>query len=262
MPRLRAVCAAALVALIGGAQAYAQSEAARIPLLYSIQFRGIEIVQLAIDAQVAATSYDVSVSAWTTGVFGGLYPWRLSATSQGRIDRGATIPVRHATESRLGRTTRRLEIDYRNGRIAAVRRTVTPPTEEVFEGVPEGERIDAVDGITAILAALLRAGNGSGCPQRLASFDGRRLLEVSFVQRPNLQPVAAAGLTCEFQSDSRDRPLSGHQRRWRAGRLVMAAADANGRAVPARIETETRWGNAAAVLLAANGVRESGAGRR
>lgn len=261
MPRFRAVIGAALALLLWAAEAQAQGANARIPLLYSIQFRGIEIAQLSIDAQVSASEFDVNVSAWTTGVFGGLYPWRLSATSQGRMDRGAVVPARHAAESRLGRTSRRLEIDYRNGRIAAVRRTVAPPSEEVFEGVPEGERSDAVDGISAILGALVRAADGAGCPQRIVSFDGRRLLEAAFAPQAQLQSAASGPRVCEFRSDSRDRPLAGHQRRWRAGRIEMTA-DGNGRSIPARIETETRWGNASAVLIAPARALEAGSGRR
>lgn len=248
MLRFRAVVAAAFLVTVWAAEALAQAAPGRVPLLYSIRFRGVEIVQLSIDAQVTATAYDVNVSAWTTGLFGGLYPWRLTATSAGRIERGAPIATRHASESRLGATTRRLEIDYRNGRIAAVRRTVQPPVEEVFEGVPERERDGAVDGITAILSALLRTGSGAGCPQQIMSFDGRRLLEVAFT--PLVQAQApGASLACEFRSDSRDKPLATHERRWRAGRVVMARIGPDGQSAPARVETETRWGTASAVLL-------------
>jgi Protein of unknown function (DUF3108) len=248
MQRCRAVIVAALVLTMWAAQALAQAGSERIPLAYSVRFRGVEIVQLTIDAQVTRTNYDVNVSAWTTGLFGGLYPWRLSASSAGRIERGAPVATRHASESRLGSTTRRLEIDYRNGRIAAVRRSVQPPAEEVFEGVPERERENAVDGITAILAALLRAGSGAGCPQSIMSFDGRRLVEIAFTPLVQAQ-AAGAALTCEFRSDSRDKPLAGHERRWRAGRVVMASVGPDGQSAPSRIETETRWGSASAVLL-------------
>ncbi len=228
----------------------------RLRLGYDVVFSGVTIAVMDIDTTVSAAAFEVNTHVTTTGFFNTLMPLTVQARSEGRMSAGVPVPVLHTSESRGRSSVRTIRAEYQGGRLVRFERHVNPPDPAVASQISDAERLGTTDPATALLGVVLGVAFGRGCTAEVASFDGRRLHQIRFVdggrqRAPSSVPVALAGQTvlCTFSYQSRDgaEPTIPTRR----GQAWIGRVRADGAMAPLRVELETRWGTAAVQLRAA-----------
>jgi hypothetical protein len=143
-------------------------------------------------------------------------------------------------------------------------RDLMPPDEADREPVPEGERGDTIDTLSAI-AYLVRHVTGTGtCDGQTRVFDGRRLSEIAArtvglatVAHGEAGPFQGAALRCDFAGQQlagflHDEGLD-WQRRPHHGAAWIAKVLPGGPPIPVRLTFETRWVGDITMTLTAAG---------
>lgn len=254
-----------LAALPASARPAASSSEDRLRLGYEVYMGGLHVLDFSLGVALDGVRYDVTADWQTAGALAWVISWRQTAVSAGEILHDRLRPERHRNRGEFRGRSRSIDIDYANGRIAAVRTEPTPQEDDDRDEVTEAERRDAIDPISAILQMALRF-DGTGCDERLRVFDGRRRYDIIVaggervaLDRPDLP--AQWGVRCEFVFE----PIAGYERRradpeardrrLRSGRVWIAHLRPGAPPFPVRLELNGDWGRTVAHLRSIGGDR-------
>jgi len=222
----------------------------RLNLEYAIYFGGLHVVDLNVDVDLAATSYDVKTQVRTVGFLHWLTEWRLDAMTEGAIIEGTRLmPARHRVRTEFRGRPRTVAIDFTGGDVADVR-IVPPPGEDGSRNeVPRAAMRGALDPTSALLGLTRRLTAGKGCTGRIPVFDGRRRYDVVAVEHgPDEIPATDYGLfngtalRCDFKVepiagyDARNPEAEERRRQLSHGRAWFAAVVEGLPPMPVRIE--------------------------
>jgi len=242
------VCALAGSPAAGGESGSGKAD--RVDLAYTIYFGGLHVVDLSVDLDLAATTYDVKTQVRTVGLLHWLTEWQLDATTEGAIIEGTRLlPARHRVRTEFRGRPRTVAIDFSGGDVADIRIVPLPRDEDRREEVPRAAMRGALDPTSALLAVTRRLAAGEGCTARIPVFDGRRRFDIVAVEHgPEELPAtdyslfSGSALRCDFTIepiagyDVRNADAEERRRQLSHGRAWFAAAEPGLPPVPVRIE--------------------------
>ncbi len=231
---------------------------------YVVYAHGLHIAEMQAGYNLGQKGYRVQVSYQTTGLAGVLFAGHQLSSAEGGWNEGAAAPRRFEGEGEWGGAPRKTVIEYEHGQPAI--RVLAPPADGDRDPVPPALQGNTVDTLSA-LAQLMRQVQATGrCEGKVATFDGRRLAEVSArtVGEETLPPssrsdFAGPALRCDFEG----RQLAGFlraadQERLRQplhGSAWLASLVPGGPKVPVRVAFETRWLGATTLYLSGSSRR-------
>ena len=196
------------------AQPAALSAATETSVAYDIYARGLNIAQMQAVYSLGPRGYRVEVAYRTTGLAGVLFWGHQLSTAEGDWNAASAAPRRYAGSGTWRGQQRETVIEYEHGQPAI--RAMTPPADAERDPVPAALQANTVDTLSA-LAQLLRQVQATGrCEGKAATFDGRRLAEVSArtVGEELLPPSSRStfsgqALRCDFEGRQRAGFLRG-----------------------------------------------------
>jgi hypothetical protein len=148
-----------------------------VVLEYEVLYGPLQVMALQSTAKLNPSGYEASTKVRTVGLAGMLFPWTAGASTVGRRDQDALMPVQHRARGEYRGSERSVALDYEPG--GEVRAVIAPPPEaDDRDPVPEAERQATIDPLTATLSAV-----EMGCRGTLRVFDGRRRYDLSLADQ-------------------------------------------------------------------------------
>jgi hypothetical protein len=230
-----------------------------IAAAYDIYAHGLRIAEMQAGYSLGPRGYRVQVAYHTTGLAGVLFGGHQLSTAEGAWDTAGAAPRRYAGVGEWRGERRETVIEYEHGQPAI--RAMTPPADAERDPVPVALQANTIDTLSA-LAQLLRQVQAAGrCEGAAATFDGRRLAEVSArtvgeeVLPPSSRSIySGKALRCDFEGRQLAGFLHGEDqerlRRPQHGSAWLASLTPGGPKVPVQIAFETRWFGTTTLYLA------------
>ena len=248
------IASAALGAAIA-VVAPARAETPGVALSYDVYRSGFNVLSLQLEIGLHPRTYTVVSRLKTAGVVAWLFDWSQVAESAGAVTAAGLVPLRHSAVGLFRGRQRLIEIDYREGRISAVRAEPKASDDDDRDEVSEGSRAEASDPMSSILNLVRSVNAGNGCAGRLPVFDGRRRYDIVFADRgpaliePSSYSIfSGEAALCAFVFE----PVAGHvrrgaseesnARRLQTGRVWLAPVLDGAPSAPVRIELDGGWG--------------------
>jgi hypothetical protein len=261
----KALRLATLLLVLAPWSGWAAAQNGRSPVTVHMSYAGSALGLTAMQVQAAVSmdeaSYRVDVSFHTVGLLAVFVHSEQHMTVWGAWRGDQPEPMRFWSWGHLRGAARETLIDYENG-LPVIRR-LTPPSESDRDPVPEAERGDSVDTLSALAFLVRRVAAIGNCDGRTRVFDGRRLSEIdahTVGQVPaghsDAGPYQGATLRCDFAG----RQLAGFkhdegfawQQRPHDGAAWIARVVPGGPPIPVRLTFEIRWvGDVTMVLTSA-----------
>jgi hypothetical protein len=218
---------------------------------------GLDVMQLQAAITMDQASYRVDVTFHTVGLLAIFVHSEQHIVVWGAWRGALPEPLRFWSWGHLRGAARETLIDYEGGQ--PMIRRLTPPDEADREPVPEAERGDTIDTLSAIAYLVRHVADTGTCDGHTRVFDGRRLSEID---ARTVGRVAASGeagrwqvetLRCDFAGQQlagflHDAGLA-WQRRPHNGAAWIAKVVPGGPPVPVRLTFETRWVGDIAMVL-------------
>ena len=242
--------ATVLALLISAGQAQAATR-----LGYEIYLGGLHVGSLEVRIDRSATDYQLELDGrarglveWVTGFSG-----RLIASGDATAS-WALTPRSYSERVSFRGNARKVDVGFGGGGVAAV--TADPPPEnDDRDPVPANLLQGALDPLTGLIGAAQRAAAIGRCEETIPLFDGRRRLDLTFIDDgiERLKPTGTARFEgearrCKFKvavlagakkaSGNWNRP----EDRGRIHTAWIAEAKPGGPVVPVRIEAEGAYG--------------------
>jgi hypothetical protein len=224
-----------LVALLAAAPAAAQTWRAE----YAMTLAGVPVVEAQITFDLSGPRYLVETRVRSRGVAVMVSRGEQVTRSEGTWRGDEPVPLRYASQGTWRGAPRQVLINYEGGepRVAAL----VPAEDTPRSPIPGGNLRGTVDSLAA-LAGLARIVDRTGrCEARTRMFDGRRL--TLFTSRTSGQEEG--GLRCTITSQqvggiplNRDPAEAGQPQ---ATDAWFARPQADGPAIPLRVDLATRW---------------------
>ncbi len=229
-----------------------------IPARYAAYVRGVEIVVLDTEIDVAPDAYRVRLQFQTVGPAAVAFRGTSDTVAQGRFVAGQPVPNRFFSTGVFRGTPRAIQLEYPGG-TPQIRQLIPPPEEDRLP-VPPEDQVRTIDSVSA-MADLMHQVNATGrCERRTTVFDGRRLsaLEATTFGPDTVPPsprsrYTGPALRCDivsrqtggFMKDS-DPATRGQPQQARAW---FAAVTPGGPLIPVRITLLTRFFGEATLYL-------------
>jgi Protein of unknown function (DUF3108) len=242
-------CAAAAALVVGLAQAAglaAPPATAPLSLSYTVSIRGFPL--LVLDFRIAETvgTYSVSGVIRTSGVVDMVADFVMRSDSRGTIAADGLRPSLHETSSHWRNGQRGTHLEYAtDGTVSAVVTPAeTPGRPEPPLPTPQ-QTVGTLDPLSAIVAINREIIRTNSCAMRLPVFDGRRRYDLVLADDGVEQAAATADPTPLRRCSIEVMKIAGfpekdahadHGRAW-----ILAAGEGQ-RALPVRIEFDTKWG--------------------
>ena len=145
----------------------------QITLSYEIALDGLRVASVGASATYDGAKFVVEAKTRTRGLLDTLVGFRSTAETTAILDEGSAVPISHDVDNIWRGKSRYVHLRYDKGAIATV--DIYPSAaDEDRDPVPDEERSDTVDPVTASLRMMLAAREGAGCLDHLQVFDGRR----------------------------------------------------------------------------------------
>ena len=225
-PRLAVVPAAAVIAILAGADHRAQTQS--LDAHYAISMTGIRVGQSAWTVNIDSDRYSASANGGSVDLLNVLLRGEGIARVSGSIKDGRLVPATFSSSLVEDGVKGDLKMTLEDGIVTAVEDNGPPPTSD---RVPLTQL--HVQGVTDPLTALLLPDAGGeaarakeSCERTLAVFDGRRrydlALSFKLVEKMQHRPEGERLLVCNVVL----RPIAGHRAdsmivRYVAGRRDM-----------------------------------------
>lgn len=248
--RRRVAVALAAVAFAGTASA------SRLVLNYEMRAMGFTVADATVTATIESGRYDVRVIGANSGLadlFGSL---TLSAAAAGTIPSRQIEPVLFGTNNLYDGAPRRTRVIW-TGPEAHPDYVIPTLEEEERAPIPDDARQDALDPISALLAFSLGEPTRYRCAGSHKVYDGRRsytlTLDEGILEAIEIGDARVTALKCRitYERTGGQTPeswlssSSGHEEA-----EIWFWLDADGRAVPVRLEGDAPIGSAVAELTA------------
>ncbi|MFZ4761426.1 MAG: DUF3108 domain-containing protein [Alphaproteobacteria bacterium] len=140
---------------------------------YRIYVGGIPAMNAHIDWDNAQEKYKLAIAAETYGPLSGLFTWKGTLGSEGRINKGVFFPRHFISETVMDGQQRSVSLLYDEAG-GFKEKITTPKAEQEGEIVPEALTNGTVDVLTALANAFARVEETGYCTGQWAVFDGRR----------------------------------------------------------------------------------------
>lgn len=247
--RAAILAAAGAVALLAGAPAPgALADEQSESLSYRLFVGGVKVGKATVNAQMSDDAYTVVSVAETSGVVGWFFEASYETRSEGRFDGAEILPTYFDMRSvTRGDERQEMRIAYEGDAPSGVE--AEPPLRERHYDIDPADQTGALDPLSAMVAALRPADAATPCGRVISVFDGRRRIEIRLGQEtrrfdrrglPHVECPASfvrVGGFKEKHMAQPDVPMT----------LWYALMD-DGRALPARVQSDTEFGAAMAVL--------------
>lgn len=175
----RRALAAVLLAALALARPAAALQTQNLSLQYAIYAGGLHVLSMDVRISVGALRYRVEAALRTDGLVGFLFPWSLSARSQGAIDSDGVQPSDYRSANIWRGRERWVEVVYGEGGALTVR--AEPAAGQGHrDALPEALIRDTVDLLSAALSVGLVLSAGGSCDRTIPVFDGRRRYDLIF----------------------------------------------------------------------------------
>lgn len=249
---MRRPAAVALAAVALGGTAHAD----RIVLNYEMRAMGFAVADATVTATLEDGRYDVRVTGANSGLadlFGSL---TLSAAAAGTIPSRDIVPISFGTDNLYDGAPRRTRVVW-TGPEAHPDYILPSLEDEERSPIPDDARQDALDPISALLAFSLGEPAHYRCAGSHKVYDGRRsytlTLDEGIVEAVEIGGAEVTALKCRitYQRTGGKAPDS-----WLSSSSDNEVAeiwfwrDAEGRAVPVKLEGDAPIGSAVAELTA------------
>ena len=254
----RGLAAAALLRLLGGGTTVGESTPPSLPhnaaepigLGYRLYAGGLHALTFDAEIDMRASTYRVDLVARTDGIVGRFFTMILTAEAEGERAAGALRPKVFRTANRWQDNDERwVRLTYGEGDMPSTE-AEPPPSEDDRNSIPEAERRDTVDPITAVFD-LLGADGSPACEGRAAVFDGRRRYDLeaerigeSGLRATRFSVYGGEALECRLifrQIDGFWKKPKMRGRYPREIRVWVAKVHPDAVAVPVRMAAETRF---------------------
>jgi hypothetical protein len=256
-PALTVLLLILLLLRAGPAASQAPAEAATLHMSYTGSAIGLDVMKLQATLSMDRAGYRIRASFRTVGLLSTFVQSEQHMTVWGAWREGQPEPQRFWSWGHLRGQPRETLIDYLNGQ--PVVRTLVPPGEDEREAVPEQQRGDSIDTLSAIAFLVRRVADTGTCDGRARVFDGRRLTEISArtagparTSAGESGPYEGDALRCDFTGHQLAGFLldgSGWQRQPHDGAAWIARVVPGGPPIPVRLTFETRWVGEVAMVL-------------
>jgi len=229
-----------------------------VHMSYTGSALGMSVMQLQATVAMDQAGYRIDISYHTVGVLAVFVHSEQHTVVWGSWRGEQPEPLRFWSWGQLRGAPRETLIDYDNGRPVILR--MTPPDENNREPVPEAERDNTIDTLSALAFLVRHVADTGSCDGQTRVFDGRRLSEID---AHTVGPVATEpGDTGAYRGETlhcafAGRQLAGFmhdeglawQQRPHNGAAWIARVVPTGPPVPVRLTFETRWVGDIAMVL-------------
>lgn len=218
---------------------------------YAAWATGLNIMNATVEFRPGPDAYRVEMALRTAGLLSLFLRGEQFSVAEGRVrDGGRLEPAHFRMEGTWWGRERRLALDYEGG--APMVRAVVPPNGAEREEVPVPMRAGTVDTLTALAILATRIDRTGSCDGALATYDGRRRVDVSartigketLVATPTA-PFGGAALRCAFEAVQtagfwHDQDRIGAREPQR-GTAWFAPVIPGTVPIPVRVEAGSRW---------------------
>lgn len=230
--------------------------AATLEAQYRVTLSGLSIGSARLSANVAETTYTVSVSAGLTGLVGAVAGGKGAAQANGLLAGGRALSNGFSLRAANSDMTRTVQIGASGGKVQSI--VIDPPLDEKPDRVPvqEAHRQGVADPVGAMVMPRLakEMADPKNCNRTLSVFDGSQRFDIALsfggVQNVSAEEgYSGPAVVCK----ARYQPISGH----RPGRKVtkfmvdnrdmevwLAEIGPGGQFAPYRIAVKTMVGTA------------------
>lgn len=193
-----AICAAAPVS----AQAPAQGSDASAPFeaSYEVFIGGLKIGALTLDVERGGARYAASARMEAAGLASWLFPGAAEAEAFGAETPQGLAPEAFVADGRFGDAAQRVEMDFGASGLAL---EAEPPLRRRDYDADLAAMGDALDPLSAAVAALAPAPAAAACDRTLSVFDSRRRFDLA------LGPAVESGGT--LRCEGRFRRVAGYK---------------------------------------------------
>ena len=221
-----------------------------VHMSYTGSALGLSVMQVQATVAMDQAGYRIDISYHTVGLLSVFVRSEQHAVVWGTWRGEQPEPQRFWSWGQLRGAPREALIDYENGR--PVIRRLTPPNETNREPVPEAERDNTIDTLSALAFLVRHVADTGTCDGQTRVFDGRRLSEIdartvdpAVAQRSDTGSYRGETVHCAFAG----RQLAGFmhdeglawQQRPHNGIAWIARVVPAGPPIPVRLAFETRW---------------------
>lgn len=155
------------------ARADEPSAAAGEAMTFRIAYGNLQLAEARVWINERDGRYEVGGEGGTNGPLDWLFDWKGSARTEGLLDNGVLLPLRHRQQGVWKGEQRTAELRYGTDR-SVVHVVAPPPDPEEVTDVPAQSIPGTMDPFTAALAALKQFAETGECRGTLPIFDGRR----------------------------------------------------------------------------------------
>lgn len=219
---------------------------------YDVYFGGLHLMTAEAELVPAGDRYRVLARGRTRGLLDVLFRWTGETVSEGRIEAGRAIPVRHRNWGESRRGERLVQLGYAaDGTVRDVLVEPEPDLEEV-NALPEGAADGTVDPLSVIAELSQRLSVGGACAGGFPVFDGRRRYDLRVTDKgwdelseTDYSVFVGKVRVCEIGFDllGGDRREKSKYARTARDRLVYVATPFEGApAIPVGLRIETDYG--------------------
>lgn len=245
--------AAGVALVVAGCLVSAPPARAEAPLeaRYAAWATGLNIMDIAMEFRPGPEAYRVALSLRTAGLLSFFLRGEQVSVAEGSVRAdGRLEPARFRMEGTWWGRARRLALDYEGA--TPVVRAVVPPNGDEREEVPEAMRAGTVDTLTALAILATRIDRTGGCDGTLATYDGRRRVDVSArtvgeetLTATTTAPFGGRTLRCTFEAVQaagfwHDQDRIGAREPQR-GTAWFATVVPGTVPIPVRVEAGSRW---------------------
>jgi hypothetical protein len=225
---------------------------------YETYAAGMKVADVAAGFSFGPWTYQMAFAYRTTGLVGFFFRGHEHDTASGAWKGDAAAPVTFLGQGLWRGLQREVRLAYQQGHPMV--QALIPPNDGEREDVPEAQRTNTIDSISA-LAQLVHVVAATGrCDTSVHTYDGRREVEITAhtAGEEQLAPTdrssfAGKALRCDFEG----RLIAGFKHdddRTRAakpmhGSAWLAPAGAGGMMLPVRLSFQTRWFGDATMYL-------------
>lgn len=247
-----------LVTLLPLAVRAQPSPGADVSAAYTVYAAGLATAHVGAELTFGESSYQLRLHYRTAGLFGTFVHVESNTLAQGVWQGDDPVPFHFAGSGRVQGETRQTVIDFQKGEPLV--RTLVPPNEAERDPVPPALERNTIDTLSAMALLIRRVAETGRCEAHAATFDGRRLIDVSAhtvgteaLPHSDRSPFSGPTLHCDFEGQQlagfRHGENPAELRRPKRGSAWFARVVPGAPPIPIRLSFETRWFGVATLYL-------------